>query len=217
MAKHTLCGLAGSMLILGAVASPSACSSGSGDKSPDGNSTLSSSASGGGGAGAEASVASDDDASDGASGCQTGGLPTDTYGPNLKKLGRIASGGDSGSASGTLTFDLVGDDIEDAAAAPAEPYMNYFTLRLLDASGQPVNGATVVLPTDNQALGWNFSKDPWMPLHGHGDSIVPTVTNNGDGTYTLAMHFFMAGLWQIYVVAETSTETDSTMYSFCLQ
>jgi hypothetical protein len=52
----------------------------------------------------------------------------------------------------------------------------------------------------------------------HGSSITPTVTNNGDGTYSLSIYFFMAGLWQIYVVAETADGvTDSAEYSFCLQ
>jgi hypothetical protein len=44
------------------------------------------------------------------------------------------------------------------------------------------------------------------------------VTNNMDGTYTLSVYFFMAGFWQIYIVAETEGGApQSAMYSFCLQ
>jgi hypothetical protein len=162
--------------------------------------------------------AAGDDA-DASASCQTGGLPTDTYAPNLKKIGRPASGdsqGDAGS-SGALTFVLESNDVADAASPPIEPYTNTFTLQLLDSSGQPVKDATVTLPTDNQALGWAYSKNPWMPLHQHGSSIIPTVTNNGDGTYAISTYFFMPGLWQIYIAAQTASVTDSAEYSFCLQ
>jgi len=101
---------------------------------------------------------------------------------------------------------------------PNEPNINSFTLKLTDSSGQPVTDAMVLLPTDNQALGWGYSKDPWMPLHGHGASVGPMIANNGDGSYTLSVDLFMAGLWWIYVVAETpSGVTDSALFSFCLQ
>ncbi len=162
--------------------------------------------------------AADDDADAGSS-CQTGGLPTDTYAPNLKKIGRPASGdpqGDAGS-SGALTFVLESDEVADAASGPLEPYTNSFTLQLLDSTGQPVKDATVTLPSNDQALGWPFSKNPWMPLHQHGSSIISTVTNNGDGTYAISTYFFMPGLWQIYLVAQTASVTDSAEYSFCLQ
>jgi hypothetical protein len=163
-------------------------------------------------------AASSDDAS-AASSCQTGGLPTDTYAANLMKVGRPASGGAAGdaSSSGGLTFVLTGNTVAGAASPPLEPYTNIFTLKLLDASGQPVTDATVTLPTNNQALGWPYSKDPWMPLHQHGASIIPTVTNNGDGTYAISTYFFMPGLWQIYLVAQTPSLTDSAEYAFCLQ
>lgn len=93
--------------------------------------------------------AADDDADAGSS-CQTGGLPTDTYAPNLKKIGRPASGdpqGDAGS-SGALTFVLESDEVADAASGPLEPYTNSFTLQLLDSTGQPVKDATVTLPIE---------------------------------------------------------------------
>lgn len=171
----------------------------------------------------DAAVAATDDASvdeddaDTGSSCQTGGLPTDTYGPNLMKVGRPASGATEDSGSPGLTFVLMGNTVAGAASPPLEPYTNTFTLKLLDASGQPVTDATVMLPTNDQALGWPYAKDPWMPLHQHGSSIIPTVTNNGDGTYAVSTYFFMPGLWQIYLVAQTSSVTDSAEYSFCLE
>jgi hypothetical protein len=205
-------GLAGASLVA------AGCSSSSNEKASPGGSETALGTS-------DASVATSDDAAadeDGAeasSSCQTGGLPTDTYAPSLMKVGRPASGAteaDSGS-SGALTFVLEGNEVAGAASPPIEPYTNKFTLKLLDANGQPVNDATVMLPTNDQALGWPYAKDPWMPLHQHGSSIIPTVTNNGDGTYAISTYFFMPGLWQIYIVAQTSSVTDSAEYAFCLQ
>jgi hypothetical protein len=162
----------------------------------------------------EAGVAASDDAG----GCQTGGLHTDTYAPDLQKTGGLASGNaeDAGGA-GPLTFILESNEIDDAAAPPAEPFMNVFTLKLTDSTGTPIKDATVSLPAANEALGWSFSKNPWMPLMLHGSSIAPTVTNNQDGTYAISIYFSMAGLWQIYVVAQTTDGiADSAEYSFCL-
>lgn len=170
-------------------------------------------------AGGNDAVTAGDAGADDAGTCQTGGLPTDTYAPNLQKVGKPASGNPAGDA-GSFTFILESDEIMGAASSPAEPFVNVFTLKLVDSSGQPVKDATVTLPTNNQALGWTPTKNPWMPLHGHGSSITPTVTNNGDGTYSISTYFFMAGLWQIYIVAQTagaSPVTDSAEYSFCLQ
>jgi len=160
--------------------------------------------------------ASDPNADAGSS-CQTGGLATDTYVAGLQKVGKPASGDSTDAGFAALTFTLEGNEIGDAASPPAEPYTNAFTLKLTDPSGAPVTDATVLLPISDQALGWPFSKDPWMPLHGHGASIQPTITNNMDGTYTLSVYFFMPGLWQIYIVAETEAGApQSAMYSFCL-
>jgi hypothetical protein len=167
--------------------------------------------------------ANDEDASgaDAAPTCQSGSYHVDSYAPPMMKVGSPASGNpDDAGASSHVTFVLESDQIMGAASSPAEPFTNVFTLKLMDSSGQPVKDATVTLPTGDQALGWTFPKNPWMPLHGHGSSITPTITNNGDGTYSVSTYFFMAGLWQMYLVAQTTgadAVTDSAMYSFCLQ
>jgi hypothetical protein len=147
--------------------------------------------------------------------CQTGGLPTDPWAPAVMKVGEPASGDPAGDA-GVFTFAIESNEIAGVASVPASPKTNVFTLKLTDSSGQPVKDATVMLPSSNQALGWAVSKNPWMPLHQHGASIVPSVTNNGDGTYAVTVYFMMPGLWQIYIVAQTDALTDKAEYAFCV-
>jgi len=188
--------------LLGASLAAVGCTAASGSK-----------ASGDDTAGATLEASTGDDAST----CQSGSFHVDTYAPGLTKSGAPASGGEAGGPG--LTFILESDEVGDAAASPAEPYTNVFTLKLMDSNNEPVTNATVLLPTNDQALGWAFSKDPWMPLHGHGSSVTPTIMNNGDGTYSISVYFFMPGFWQIYIVAETQTPavTDSALFEFCLQ
>lgn len=57
--------------------------------------------------------------------------------------------------------------------------------RVHDTSGKAVSG----LALDVQ---------PWMPAHGHGASVVPSVTDEGDGRYVAKnVTLFMAGSWEL--------------------
>jgi len=39
---------------------------------------------------------------------------------------------------------------------------------------------------------------PWMPAHGHGTSVTPTVTSHGLGHYEItSVDFYMPGSWQL--------------------
>jgi hypothetical protein len=122
-------------------------------------------------------------------GCQTDPRD-DTYAPNLTKTGK----------SGLFQFVLV-------SANPAPPALNNnsWVLRVVDAKGNPLPGASIVSVT------------PFMPDHGHGTSAVPMATPNGDGSFTVApLYLYMAGLWQITIVAQSGTQKDSAVFSFCI-
>ena len=97
-----------------------------------------------------------------------------------------------------LTFVLV-----EGTPAPPVRGTNTWTVKLLDGAGNPVTGATLVAT-------------PLMPDHGHGSSVVPETMPSGDG-YTIApLYLFMAGLWQITLVAMTPAGNDSTVFDFCI-
>ena len=56
-----------------------------------------------------------------------------------------------------------------------------------DRNGAPVPGLTL-------------SVVPWMDAHGHGASVVPTVTDEGNGKYWLSdVDLFMPGQWDLRV------------------
>jgi hypothetical protein len=115
----------------------------------------------------------------------------DTYVQGLAKAGK----------SGQLQFVLVSSD-------PAPPAVgnNTWVVKIVDAKGAPVTGATFPSIT------------AFMPDHGHGSQAKPVATDNGDGTYTITpLYLFMGGLWQITLQAQSGAATDSAVYSFCIQ
>lgn len=88
--------------------------------------------------------------------------------------------------------------------APAIKGTNTWAVEIVDAGGAAVTGATV-------------TAKPFMPDHGHGSSIVPTVTEIGEGKYTIdSLVLFMPGLWQTTIAVSTSGASDSAVFSFCV-
>jgi hypothetical protein len=83
---------------------------------------------------------------------------------------------------------------------------NAMTLEVLDAGGQPVDGATITIT-------------PWMPDHAHGSAVKPIVTPMGGGKYDVEkVYLAMAGLWQIKVAVQPAGggPLQETMFQFCL-
>jgi hypothetical protein len=123
-------------------------------------------------------------------GCQNDSRD-DTYSAGMTKQGQ----------AGNFQFVLV-------SATPGPPALlgNTWVVKILDAGGSPVPGATFT------------SIKPWMPDHGHGSSATPSATDNKDGTYTIApLYFFMAGLWQVTLAVQANGKNDSAVFSFCVQ
>jgi YtkA-like len=83
------------------------------------------------------------------------------------------------SASGQLNIDVWW--------SPLQPTVGYDAAQLAidDASGAPVAGLTVTIV-------------PFMPAHGHGASVAPTVSETAPGIYVATpLDFFMAGHWEL--------------------
>jgi hypothetical protein len=101
--------------------------------------------------------------------------------------------------AGKLTFVLV-------AADPAPPLRgtNAWTVKVLDAKGDAVPGATL-------------AAEPFMPDHGHGSSSKPAATANADGTFKVApLDLMMPGLWRVTLTAKAGDVTDAASFFFCV-
>jgi hypothetical protein len=62
---------------------------------------------------------------------------------------------------------------------------NWVQYRITDQQGQPLVGAALEVR-------------PWMPAHGHGGTVRPTVLAEDGGIYTIKnVLFYMAGHWEL--------------------
>ncbi len=71
--------------------------------------------------------------------------------------------------------------------SPVQPTVGYDAAQfaIADATGAPVSGLALTVV-------------PWMPAHGHGASVQPTITETAPGLYAVTpLDFFMAGEWQL--------------------
>jgi hypothetical protein len=58
-------------------------------------------------------------------------------------------------------------------------------LTITDSAGHAVTGLALTVV-------------PWMPAHGHGASVGPTVSETSAGVYVAApLDFFMSGQWEL--------------------
>jgi len=90
---------------------------------------------------------------------------------------------------------------------------NTWELQVRDQAGQAVDGLTI------EAV-------PKMPDHGHGTSITPVTTDEGEGHYLVSpLYLYMSGYWRITLnisapVSEggagPSLHADSVVFNVCI-
>jgi YtkA-like len=74
-------------------------------------------------------------------------------------------------------------------------------LSFTDAGGAPVTGLGLTVV-------------PWMPAHGHGTSVNPTVTETEAGTFIASpLYLFMPGSWELRMTT-TGTLDDTATAAF---
>jgi len=147
-------------------------------------------------------------AADCTSSSATGGNPVDAAVPDGDLVGCATDPRDDTYAAGMMKPGTQGNfQFVLMTANPGPPGLdaNTWTVKLQDMGGAPVPGATFA------------TIKPWMPDHGHGSTATPTVTDNGDGTYTVDdLYFFMAGLWQVPLTVQVNGKGDTVTFSFCV-
>jgi len=158
--------------------------------------------------GSDANGANAGNSATGGSGSTSSGATGDDGGENCTgdpRAEAFSLGMTQKSTKGLFTFVIASALYNPPAVADQS-----WTIKLLDASGQPVKDAVLSFPPGGHPA------DPWMPDHGHG-ALPAKATNNGDGTYTVSpLYFFMSGLWSLFIQAESGTMTDSTTFTFCI-
>ena len=84
--------------------------------------------------------------------------------------------------------------------SPLQPTVGYDAaqLAITDGTGAPVAGLTLAIV-------------PFMPAHGHGASVAPTVSETAPGIYVATpLDFFMAGHWELMTaISRTIGDADA--------
>lgn len=138
---------------------------------------------------------------DGATGGTSGAATTTSAAcaaDNRKDI--YAAGLSKQTATGALSIKLM-----EATPAPPQKQSNALVLQVVDAAGMPVDGATL-------------SVTPFMPDHGHGSSVKPTVTPMGGGVYDVAnVYLPMPGLWRLTVTVQLpNVAAQDAAFQFCI-
>lgn len=105
------------------------------------------------------------------------------------------------SQHGKFTLQMLNAD-----PAPPAKANNSWDIKLMDAAGAPLEGATITVK-------------PFMPDHGHGSSIRAVVTeaSSGGGEYAISpINLWMPGLWQVTLSTEAAGVTDDIVLGFCI-
>jgi hypothetical protein len=85
--------------------------------------------------------------------------------------------------------------------SPVQPTVGYDAaqLAITDATGAPVTGLALTVV-------------PFMPAHGHGASVYPTISETTPGTYVATpLDFFMAGNWELVTTIASGSDGGGTI------
>lgn len=114
--------------------------------------------------------------------------------PGARRLRRAGFGGSGGSAevpgsAGDDPDERVGQlEIEVRTAPEQPPSRGDGSVELI------IRNATTSAPES----GLSIAVVPWMPVMGHGASIVPSVASSSPGTYVITnVDLFMPGTWEL--------------------
>ena len=112
----------------------------------------------------------------------------------------VYTAGLSKQSSGALSVKVM-----EATPAPPAKQSNTLTFVVTDPAGKPVDGATL-------------SVTPFMPDHGHGSSVKPTITPRGGGAYEVKnVYLPMPGLWRLTVTVQMpDVAAQDVAFSFCI-
>jgi hypothetical protein len=135
---------------------------------------------------------------------------------------RFAPGMSVTSASGAydVSIESAVTVLDDGSTVPIAAIGNdTFSVSVTTASaGGADAGATAASGGDVPAgLDMTSTSLPWMPVHMHGASTLPTVTAQSGGFSVAGIDFFMGGYWQLPLnLVPAGGTADTALFSICI-
>jgi hypothetical protein len=74
-----------------------------------------------------------------------------------------------------------------------------------------IRGQLVITGPGGEAVdGLDVAVVPWMPAHGHGTSVQPTVSRQDDGSFLVdQLYLYMAGTWELRTTISGAVADDA--------
>lgn len=114
----------------------------------------------------------------------------------------VTAGSVKAGAQGNLSIEIV-------SVTPSPPMgetNHVFVVRVLDADGAAVEGATI------------SKAEPWYPPGGHGTPLTATIEETSPGEYTVSqVNFLHGGRWELRWDLADGATTDAVVHTLCIE
>jgi hypothetical protein len=78
-------------------------------------------------------------------------------------------------------------------------------------TGEDAAQLTFTDPAGTAVSGLDLTVVPWMPAHGHGTSVNPTITETAPGTFVATpLYLFMPGSWELRMTTTGAIDDAAT-------
>lgn len=102
---------------------------------------------------------------------------------------------------GNLKLEIVSAD-----PSPHQEGNNTMVVKVMDASDQPLTGVTFDVV------------ETYYPPGQHGTPIVPEITENGAGEYSITqINYVHEGIWTLTMELTAGSMTDTLFFEFCVE
>jgi hypothetical protein len=92
-----------------------------------------------------------------------------------------------------------------------------FSISVTAVADGGVNGGVDAAAAAPAGLSMTSTMLPWMPIHMHGASSLPTVTAQSGGFSVAGLGFFMGGYWQVPLnLLPAGGTPDTATFSICI-
>jgi hypothetical protein len=141
----------------------------------------------------------------------------------LTACGSASGGGGTGASTSEGTCDTDSRAQAYATGLSATSMDGTIKMSFVNASPSPpakgLNTWTLQLTSSTQVTASMISLQPFMPDHGHGPSVTPTVTPMAtQGMFSVSdIDLFMPGIWaNTFTITPASGPAETLVFTFCV-